>query len=272
MFAAWREWVPPGSRVALLEPSYGEYDHLTREVRGAEAHHSLLTAEDRFRFCPTQWLSWINEVRPAVAALVNPNNPTGTTFDIAELVPHLPRETLLWVDEAYIDYTHAETAEGLAANSDNVVVVKSLSKGYGLSGIRAAYLVGSPDRLASLRPHLPPWAVSFMAQFFGVKVWDYAAYYRARYRETEELRAEFVARLSTVPGGILADCANWVLFKLPPTVTAEAAVSRLIARGIYIRDAGKTAASLGDSVVRIAVRPQEEQERLVQALAEVLQH
>ena len=60
--------------------------------------------------------------------------------------------TRVWIDEAYIDYVGAkESLERLAASLPNVIVCKSLSKGYALSGARAAYLCGAPQTLAELK-------------------------------------------------------------------------------------------------------------------------
>jgi histidinol-phosphate/aromatic aminotransferase/cobyric acid decarboxylase-like protein len=266
MFSAWRQWVPEGARVALLEPTYGEYFHLSREIQGAEVHTFPLRAEDDFRFSPEAWLRWIHEARPSVAVLVNPNNPTGTQFSISALAAQMPSDTLLWVDEAYIDYTSAESAESLAAESPQVIVLKSLSKVFGFSGIRAAYLVGAPERLAALRAESPPWAVSLPAQFLGVKVWEHLDYYDACYRETDQLRSALLCRLAPMQGHTLAACANWVLYQLPEGISADAVRSALAAEGVYVRDAGKTAPSLGDGVIRIAVRPLAEQERIGRSL------
>ena len=91
------------------------------------------------------------------------NNPTGRHVerdDLARILCRLPADSRCWVDEAYVDYVGSDQSlEQFAASSTNVVVCKSLSKVYALSGMRAAYLVGGSHIVDALRVLTPPWAV-----------------------------------------------------------------------------------------------------------------
>ena len=100
--------------------------------------------------------------------MVNPNSPTGRHIPKAELQSFLrrvPSTTKVWLDETYIEYAGAnQSLESFAAQSENVVVCKSMSKVYALSGARAAYLCAPPHLLEELRSVTPPWAVSLLGQ------------------------------------------------------------------------------------------------------------
>ena len=120
--------------------------------------------------------------------LVNPNSPTGCYTRREQLEPVLrraPVDTRIWVDETYLEYASAaQSLERFAAGSENVVVCKSLSKVYALSGARAAYLCAGPHQLEALRSLTPPWSVSLPAQVAAVNALQDPEYYARQYRKT----------------------------------------------------------------------------------------
>src|SRR5581483_11240201 len=108
-----------------------------------------------------------------------------------------------------------ESIESFAAASANVVVCKSMSKVYALSGARAAYLCGPAGLMEELRAINPPWAVSLLAQVAAVAALQDPDYYAARYAETHRLRDELAAKLSSLAGWeIIPGSANFLLCQL----------------------------------------------------------
>lgn len=266
MFLAWRHLLSSSSKVLVVEPTYGEYRHLTEDVVGAEVVTFSTSVHEQFRIHMDFWLDTVLREQPDVAVLVNPNNPTGASVEIGFLADRIPSTTLLWVDEAYIDYTDLASAEKIAASRPNVVVVKSLSKAYALSGLRAAYLVACPDTIAKLAKWAPPWWVSLPAQVASTMVWEHLDYYSARHKETLLLRGGLVEELTKLHLYVVAAEGNWVLVQLSKEFSAERIVESCMQRGIFLRNAGSSALSLGDSFIRIAVKPAAEQERILQVL------
>ena len=134
--------------------------------------------------------------------LVNPNSPTGRHVPRVELesvLRRVPARTRVWVDETYVEYAGAnQSLERFAAQSENVIVCKSMSKVYALSGVRAAYLCAGPHQLEELRAITPPWAVSLPAQVAAVRALADALYYAKRYEETRELRSQLVEGLHSL--------------------------------------------------------------------------
>ena len=98
-----------------------------------------------------------------LAEIVNPNSPTGPLRPghvLREILAGVPRLTRVWVDETYTDFCGpAQTVERDAVTSANVVVCKSMSKAYALSGARVAYLAAGPHQLEALRAVTLPWVV-----------------------------------------------------------------------------------------------------------------
>lgn len=259
----------PNERIALLEPTYSEYRYVADRLIGAQCESFALSKAHEFAFLEEDWLRWINQINPAVAVLVQPNNPTGTRMDIARLRDQISEKCTLVVDEAYIDYTDLASAERLATSRTGIVVIKSLSKAYGLSGMRAAYAVAHPDTTRMLREILPPWSVSGPAQWWGCRIWEWGAYYAARWAETYTLRQHLLAGLRSLPGQILASEANWALWEHGLPMTTSELLERLKSQGIFIRNASATSSSLSPSTLRISVRPVAETERILHTLGAI---
>lgn len=112
--------------------------------------------------------------RTRVVVVCTPNNPTGPVVrhdDLERFVASVPSDVLIVVDEAYVEFVRdAEAARGLElqARHDNVVVLRTFSKAYGLAGLRVGYLVGHPDVVAATRKASPPFGVSDVAQAAAV--------------------------------------------------------------------------------------------------------
>jgi len=272
IFLAMRHWLTPASRALVLDPMYAEYEHVLERVVGCRVDRLRLRAGDGF-VVPRE------ELRQALAsgdydlvALVNPNNPTGVHIPRAEL-ESLARSahprTRVWIDEAYIDYIgSAESLERFAAASENVVVCKSLSKGYALSGARAAYLVGPEMIAAELRRITPPWAVSLPAQVAAVRALADSAYYAARYAQTHALRRELAGELRAMaPWHIHEGAINCVLCLLTDTMPSAAEiVGRCRDGGVFVRHCATISPSLGERAVRISVKDRATNGRVMAAV------
>src|SRR5205085_4484533 len=134
--------------------------------------------------------------------LVNPNSPTGRHISrshLEDVLRRAPLGTRVWIDETYVEYAGADQSlESFAARSENVIVCKSMSKVYALSGARVAYLCAGAHQLEELRAITPPWVVSLPAQVAAVRALQDPSYYADRYRETAALRQELSLRLTAL--------------------------------------------------------------------------
>ncbi len=275
VFRAFGRWLTADSRVLLLDPTYGEYAHVVERVVGARVDRFALRAADGWRIDPDRLAATLRDGRYDLAVLVNPNNPTGRHVDASVLRTVLeaaPASTRFWVDEAYLEYAvpAAGSLESYAARSANVVVCKSLSKVYALSGLRVAYLVAAPAVAAEVRRWTPPWPVSLPAQVAAVRALADPGYYAGRWRQTATLRTELAARLRSAVDGATVDesVANFVLLRLPPDeVGAPELVSRCRRRGVFLRDLSMLSPAFEGRTVRVAVRGPAENARVVDAVA-----
>ena len=150
IFLAFRHWLNLSSRVLILDPTYGEYAHVLEKVIGCHVIRLPLFREENYRVNLDE-LERLSRSGYDLIALVNPNSPTGQHIprkNLENLLRRVPAKTLVWLDETYVEYAGAnESLEQFAAGSENIVVCKSMSKVYALSGVRAAYLCG-PERIS----------------------------------------------------------------------------------------------------------------------------
>jgi histidinol-phosphate/aromatic aminotransferase/cobyric acid decarboxylase-like protein len=275
IYLAFRQWLTSKSRVLILDPTYGEYVHVLVNVIGCEVDRMVLPRSNGYAVDLEELEARIRMGYDMIV-LVNPNNPTGrhiARIDLEGVLQAAPTQTRVWIDEAYLEYVGPdESLERFAAHSESVLVCKSMSKVYALSGMRAAYLCGPMHQLADLIPWTPPWAVSLVAQVAAVRALEDPAYYAERYAETHFLRGKLIDGLRSfgireiVPGR-----ANFVMFHLEgehPTV--EALVKESRESGVYLRDVSSMGIHLGARALRIAVKDRKSNQMILETLEKVL--
>lgn len=260
--------LPAHPRVLMPSPMYGEYAHLVERVLGGQAVRFALRPEEDFRLDPVR-IERAAAGQPLDAiAIVNPNNPTGRLCPHAgleEFLSRTPETTLVLVDETYIEYAGADQSlERFAARSRNVVVLKSMSKAYALSGERVAYLVAHPEICDRLRLYLPPWPVGLAAQAAAMEALRDPDYYEARYDATRRLRAALATGLKQIAGmDVFPSEANFLLVRCDHA--AELA-QWLRGRRIFVREFPRDEGALPPDFLRIAVKDEEANLRMLEAI------
>jgi histidinol-phosphate aminotransferase len=210
---------------------------------------------------------------PAQADLVvlgNPTNPTSVLHPAASVrALGRPGRTLV-VDEAFADCVPGEP-QSLAAARDvpGLIVVRSLTKTWGLAGLRAGYLLAAPDTVRALARPRPPWAVSSpaLAAVVACCTPEAIAEATAWARQLAQERDRLAAGLSRLPGVRVTPEARASFLLL--RTSAPAVRDRLRQAGFAVRR-GDTFPGLGPDWLRIAVRDRATSERFVAALARVL--
>ena len=189
-----------------------------------------------------------------------------------QVLTGVPSSTRVWVDEAYLDYVGAgESLEQFAAKSENIIVCKSMSKVYALSGMRVAYLCAATHQLSDLIPITPPWAVGLPAQVAAVRALEDAAYYTARYQETHGLRAQLIEGLRGMGiREIVPSMTNFVMFHLDEQHPSAAAVIESARKsGVFLRDVSSMS-ERRPRALRVAVKDQDTNAALLGVLEKVL--
>ncbi len=153
-----RSFCRPGEdAVSVCQPTFSAYAQFAR-LQGARVIETRLDAD--FDFDPDTFLAAVGgEAKLKLAFLCAPNNPTGNPVapaDILGVADALP-ETLIVLDEAYIEFSDQPSLAAEAARRDNLVVLRTLSKAYGLAGARVGCAIGTPALIELISRALPPY-------------------------------------------------------------------------------------------------------------------
>ncbi len=245
--------------VLVLDPMYAEYGHILAHVLGADITLHKLVKEAGFKIDVQELLGHINLTKPKIVIMVNPNSPTGQHLckrDVLYLLSRIPKDTLLVLDETYIDYVNQkESMETEVAKKSNLVVIKSMSKAYALSGVRVAYMVGSRNLVEDISKITPPWVVSLVGQVAAVEALKDEDYYSAKYKETHKLRESLSKELRKISSIVVYDsCANFFLVELThDKIRAKQLVKELQKNDIFVRECSSISHQL-KNFVRISVK------------------
>ncbi len=216
-----------------------------------------------------------------LAIVVTPNNPTSILVPKDQLIYLTKKlaahDCMLIVDESFIDFAgngDQETLENEIEEYPNLVIFKSMSKAYGICGIRIGYmLTANVEFLDQVRQGLHIWNINGFAEEFLRLVPQYKQKFKQSCIKVMEDRDHFYQELQTIPGMIVYQPdANFIFCRLPDHgLSAPEATKRLfIDHNIYIKHcAGKTMTE-SDRYVRIASRTQPENMCLVEALRNIL--
>jgi len=250
---------------AIVHPGFTEPE-LALRTAGVPVVHVLTDAADGHRLDPA--------AVPAAADLVvvgNPTNPTGVLHPAATLHALAAPGRIVVVDEAFADAVPGEP-ESVAGTSDpGLLVLRSLTKTWGLAGLRAGYALGAPAVLARFGYARPHWPVSSPALEAVVACSEPAAVAEAELaaHRLVAARAEQAAALAGVRGvEVLPGRAPYLLLRLPDG-RGEGVRLALRAAGIAVRRCD-TFPGLDADHLRVAVRPAPQVTRLVLALSDAL--
>jgi histidinol-phosphate aminotransferase len=252
----------PGDDVLIFAPAYAEYARIASTF-GARPI-ALDATSAGFRHEPRDVAAALDRIRPRLAFVCNPSNPAGTVLPgetLGDWIRRFP-DTLFCVDEAYLAF--AEAARSMIASpTDNLVVVRSMTKEHALAGVRLGYAVGPPTWIDAVAAAQPPWSVNALAQAAGVAALADPEHLRRSLDRLADAKRRLVDDLTRIGRAPVASATHYFLV---PVGDGRAVRLALLRRGILVRDA----ASFGlPTHVRIATRLPEENARMVAALAEV---
>jgi len=252
-------------RAVVVHPQFTEPEAALRDA-GHTVERLVLRPEDGFRLDPA--------AVPDDADLVmigNPTNPTSVLHPAADLAALARPGRVLVVDEAFADTVPGE-AESLAGRSDlpGLVVLRSLTKTWGLAGLRIGYVLAPARIVDALSAAQPLWPVSTPALVAAEACCSPAALAEAEEaaRRTAEDRAYLLARLAELPSILTygQPAASFVLIRMPD---AAAVRERLRRTGFAVRR-GDTFPGLGPDWLRIAVRDKATLDAFFEALIALL--
>ncbi|HET7269372.1 MAG TPA: histidinol-phosphate transaminase [Oleiagrimonas sp.] len=260
-----RAFCRPGrDAIAICPPTFGMYA-VCAGVQGADIVQVPLDAG--FGLDTEAVLA---ACTPAVKLLFlcSPNNPTGGVIaheTVARLAAALAEQTVVVVDEAYVEFAEGDSVATLLAAHQNIAVLRTLSKAWALAGARIGALLADPEVIALLRRIMPPYPLPTTSVDAALVVLrdDGEQRMQARVATIRSERERLREGLGKLPGvrDVLPSQANFLLVRLDD---AKGTYRRLIEQGIVVRDVGHYHGL--DGCLRISVGSPEENTRLLKAM------
>jgi threonine-phosphate decarboxylase len=264
-------FIRKGDEVIVPEPTFSEYETLC-SMRGARLRF-VYSSRD-FELPCADIVGGINEKTRAVF-LCSPNNPTGKVIeeDMLEEIVATAGEygCFVFLDEAYIEFTDRSGMSKKAAESDNLIVLRSMTKFFSLPGLRVGYAVACKDLIDILEKGRIPWNVNVLAQAAAIaslRDSDFIQKSKSRVRRERSFLRRGVEKLGI---RVFASEANFLLLDLHDLkVKASELRSKLIRKNILIRDCSSFR-GLDDYFARISCRKRDENKILLARLKEILE-
>lgn len=261
-----RALLHPNASTIMAAPTFPQYRHnavvegaIIKEVPLVDGHHDL-----------EAMLEAIDE-QTNVIWVCSPNNPTGTYIPESKLISFLdrvPEHILVVLDEAYYEYAAADDyydSIGLSRKYNNLIVLRTFSKIYGLAALRVGYGVAHPSIIKALEPAREPFNVNSLAQLAAISALKDQEFVAACKEKNKQGLEEFYAFCHEHKLKYYPSETNFILIDFE--VDADQVFQFLLERG-YITRSGK---ALGfPTSVRITVGSPEQNEGVLRALGEFL--
>ncbi len=266
-----------GRKLIVPVPSFNEYSNAAPAGRVVEfALEALSFKLDVNKFADKAILC-----RADLAVVVSPNNPTSLLVPKVELIRLLEKlsdhDCMLIVDESFIDFAEDSDQETLVTELDNylnLAIFKSMSKAYGICGIRIGYmLTANHDFATKVRQELHIWNINGFAEEFLRLAPRYAQEFRESCTKVKADRDYFYEQLQTIPEmTVYRPDANYIFCRLPDhSASGPLVTERLFVKyNMYIKHCqGKTMPE-SNRYLRLASRTRGENKKLVEALDDII--
>ncbi len=255
-------------KAAALAPTFSEYA-ATAGLFGCET--VLYPLRQELGFLPGRdFLEWLRAREPEAVFLCNPNNPTGRLLPRELIIEALTlckqTNARLFVDECFLELASGgESLKGVLAEYPGLFLLRAFTKSYGMAGLRLGYcLCADKALLGRMAALTPPWDVSAPAQAAGAAALGEGDFLRRAVALIDRERPRLKAALEALGLWVCPSDVNYLLFRGPESLLGD-----LRKKGIALRDCANFP-GLGPGWYRMAVRTEEENDRLLAAMKECL--
>jgi histidinol-phosphate/aromatic aminotransferase/cobyric acid decarboxylase-like protein len=269
------------SHIHICTPTFSPYYEFAG--RDKQVTEFNLDPAKNFAIDPEAYVESVLGSHADTAVLISPNNPDGYLIpndDLEWILSKLASLSTIIVDESFIHFADNATPDGelpsltgITNQFDNVTVVKSMSKDFGIAGIRAGYSIMPAERVTQLLENGYLWNTSGMAEYF------FSLFERPKFLEEYlgELSSYklFIDKFTSATENFdfiqaFRTSANFQLMKLPEHVSSDVVAALLLIRhGVYVRGCGDKI-GLDGEYLRVAIRTESENEAILDALADIL--
>ena len=260
--------------VGMVFPTFEEYPHRLRK----EQIVSFVPPLDTLRYTANDLMNFYKDKSIDMLLLINPDNPSGNFIpkvDVERLATWCKERNIqLVVDESFVDFSDDFLHNSLLCDETleaypNLLVMKSISKSYGVPGLRLGILATSQrETIARIKKDVSIWNINSFAEFFMQIYNKYQAQYEKACQQFIDERNRFALRLKEIHFlRVLPTQANYFCCEVKPPYTAAELTKQLLARfDIMIKDCNSKTSLKGLNYIRISIRNQADNDQLITAL------
>ena len=260
--------------VGMVFPTFEEYPHRLRK----EQIVAFVPPLDTLRYTANDLMNFYKDKSIDMLLLINPDNPSGNFIPKADVVRLATwckeRNIQLVVDESFVDFSDDFLHNSLLCDETleaypNLLVMKSISKSYGVPGLRLGILATSQrETIARIKKDVSIWNINSFAEFFMQIYNKYQAQYEKACQQFIDERNRFALRLKEIHFlRVLPTQANYFCCEVKPPYTAAELTKQLLARfDIMIKDCNSKTSLKGLNYIRISIRNQVDNDQLITAL------
>lgn len=260
-------------KVGVILPTFEEYPNRSNP----EQLISFLPGNRDFSYMATDLMEYFADKPISSLVLVNPDNPSGNFIPYKDLLSLIEwakqRDIRMIVDESFVDFSVGYEANTLLRDDvleefPNLVVMKSISKSYGVPGLRLGVLASGDTALINcIRKKVAIWNINSFAEFYMQIFGKYEKSYKDASVKFIQERERFRVALQAIPFlRVIPSQANYFLCEVLHPYTASQLTKQLLYKNILIKDCSNKKSFSGKEYIRIAVRGKEDNDRLIEEL------
>lgn len=260
-------------RVGVIFPTFDEYPNRLKQEQIVQ----FIPTDSNFGYTADELMEYYNDKQLSLLMLVNPDNPSGHFMpkaDVLRLAAWCDKKDIkLLVDESFVDFTEEYEKNSLLhndilASNRNLMVMKSISKSYGVPGLRLGVFASSDTELIQkIKKEVSIWNINSFGEFYMQIYGKYENDYRKACRKFCEVREKFYEDLKQIDFlRVIPSQANYFLCEVTRKYTSAELCELLIEKDIIISNCGKKKHMDRRNLVRLAVRDEADNARLVEVL------
>jgi histidinol-phosphate/aromatic aminotransferase/cobyric acid decarboxylase-like protein len=266
-------------KLCVILPTFSSYYEFVRN--DTEVIYFNLRKENNFEINLEELFSFVNENNPDSIVIINPNNPNGgylDLYDLNNIIKNLSHLDNIIIDESFIHFAYETnnfsqlTYDDLIIQNRNLIIIKSLSKDFGIAGIRAGYAIMEKEKVEALLKNGYLWNISGLADYF-LKLYSNDNF-RKEYEVVRKMyilnTISFLNDISKIKKiKVYPSKANFALVELLDNTTSfDSTIKLLVNNGVYVRDCSDKKGLFGE-FVRIASRTFEENLIITESLKRI---
>lgn len=253
-----RGYVEADEYIMVMNPSYSLYE-VQANINNVSVKSILLNPDFSLNIDEIRK----NIINVKIIFLCSPNNPTGTLITFKEVVQILSfYQGILVIDEAYIEFAGLENSfEKLVKTNEQIVILRTFSKAWGLAGIRIGYSIANKKIINTLFKIKDSYNVSQSSQSIALQALDYVAELFIRTDSINRIKDALIIDLKRLNIDVIPTCANFILARIP---NATQIYKQLAEKEIIVRDRSKL--PYLNNVLRITPGSNDENNQLIRAL------